>query len=318
MRDFIEHILRMPRVVLTVMVILLIGGGFAYTTLPKESFPSIDIPYFYVATSDSGVSPGDVDRLITKPVLDRLKDLDNLDHIDSTSTLGYSAVLVQFDVSADKNKAEADIRAKLDGVAADLPTDAQTTTITPISFSNFPSINVAVFGDVPERTLVQHAKDLKTELEAIPDVQSVNISGERDEIMQVTVDSSKLDAYGLTAAQLLDALARNNIIVPGGTINTGKGSFNVQVPGVITNPADVYSLPIKTDGDTVVTFGDVGSVTRTFADMRRATRMWTASRPSRSASSRSSAPTSSPCPTRCARPRTISPRPGRRGWITAS
>jgi len=93
-------------------------------------------------------------------------------------------------------------------------------------------------------------------------VQTVNISGERDEIMQVTVDSSKLDAYGLTASQLLDALAKNNIIVPGGTINTGNGSFNVQVPGVITSPADVYSLPIKTDGKTVVTFGDVGSVTR--------------------------------------------------------
>src|SRR6202012_4697806 len=66
--------------------------------------------------------------------------------------------------------------------------------------------------------------------------------------------------------QLLDALARNNIIVPGGTINTGKGSFNVQVPGVITNPADVYSLPIKSNSNTVVTFGDVGTVTRTFAD----------------------------------------------------
>ncbi|MDR3472788.1 MAG: efflux RND transporter permease subunit [Devosia sp.] len=264
MRDFIERMLRMPRAVLTIMVILLIGGGFAYVTLPKESFPAIDIPYFYVATSDTGVSPGDVDRLITKPILDKLKDLDHLDHIDSTSTLGYSAVVVQLDVNADKTKGEQDIRAKLDGIAADLPSDATTTTITAISLSN--SINVAVYGNVPERTLVQHAKDLKTALEAIPDVQSVDISGERDEIMQVTVDSSKLDAYGLTASQLLDALAKNNIIVPGGTINTGNGSFNVQVPGVITNPADVFTLPIKTDGNTVVTFGDVGKVTRTFAD----------------------------------------------------
>jgi len=194
MRDFIERMLRMPRVVLTVMVILLIAGVSAYMTLPKESFPAIDLPYYYVATSDSGVSPEDVDRLITKPIVDRLKDLDNLDHINSTSTLGYSAVMVQFDVNANKNKAESDIRAKLDGVAAALPSDANATTITPISLSNIPSINVAVYGDVPERTLVQHAKDLQTELETIPDVQSVTISGTRDEIMQVTVDSSKLDA----------------------------------------------------------------------------------------------------------------------------
>ena len=266
MRDFIEHLLRMPRAVLAIMVILLIGGVSAYMTLPKESFPAVDFPYFYVATSDTGVSPQDVDRLITKPILDRLKDLDNLDHIEATSTLGYSAVMVQFDVNANKDKAESDVRAKLDGVAADLPSDATATTITPISLSNIPSINVAVYGDVPERALVQHAKDLQTELESIPDVQSVTISGNRDEIMQVTIDASKLDAYGLTASQLLDALAKNNIVVPGGTLDTGKGAFNVQVPGVITSPQDVYSLPIKTNGNTVVTFGDVGTVTRTFAD----------------------------------------------------
>ena len=235
-------------------------------TLPKESFPAIDIPYFYVATSDTGVSPQDVERLISKPIEDKLKDVDNLDNITSTSTLGYSAIMLEFNATANKDKAESDIRAKLDGISSLLPSDATATTITPISFSNFPSINVALFGDVPEHTLVQHAKDLKTELEAIPDVQSVTISGTRDEILQVTVDAAKLDTYGLTAAQLLDALAKNNIIVPGGTIDTGHGSFNVQVPGVITSPADVFTLPLKTDGTTVVTFGDVATISRTFAD----------------------------------------------------
>ena len=266
MIDFIERVLRMPRVVLTVMVILLIAGFSAYLTLPKESFPAIDIPYFYVSTSDVGVSPQDMERLVSKPIEDRLKDVDDLLNITSTSTLGYSAITLEFDANADKDKAEADIRAKLDGVSSELPSDATEPVITPISFTNIPSINVAVYGDVPERALVQHAKDLKTELEGIADVQSVTISGMRDEIMAVTIDASKLDAYGLTASQLLDALAKNNIIVPGGTLNTGNGSFNVQVPGVITNPADVFSLPLKTDGTTVVTFGDVATISRTFAD----------------------------------------------------
>lgn len=266
MRDFIERILRMPRAVMTVMVILLIAGVSAYLTLPKESFPAIDIPYFYIATSDTGVSPQDVERLISKPIEDKLKDLDNLDNITSTSTLGYSAILLEFNATANKDKAESDIRAKMDGMSSTLPSDATTPTITPISFSNFPSINVAVYGNVPEHALVQHAKDLKTELEGIPDVQSVTISGTRDEIMQVTVDAAKLDTYGLTAAQLLDALAKNNIVVPGGTIDTGHGSFNVQVPGVITNAADVFTLPIKSDGNTVVTFGDVATISRTFTD----------------------------------------------------
>ena len=88
MIDLIERILRMPRAVMTVMVILLVAGVVAYMTLPKESFPAIDIPYFYVSSSDTGVSPQDAERLIAKPIEDRLKDLDGLENISSTSTLG--------------------------------------------------------------------------------------------------------------------------------------------------------------------------------------------------------------------------------------
>src|SRR5690606_7291269 len=74
------------------------------------------------------------------------------------------------------------------------------------------------------------------------------------------------EAYNLTAGQLLDALAKNNMVVPGGTLDTGNGSFNVEVPGLISTAQDVYTLPIKTDGDNVVTFGDVATITRTFED----------------------------------------------------
>src|SRR5690606_6432553 len=80
------------------------------------------------------------------------------------------------------------------------------------------------------------------------------------------IDLLRLEAYGLTASQLFDALARNNMVVPGGTLNTGNGSFNIEVPGLITTAEDVYSLPLKTDGNTIVTFGDVASITRTLAD----------------------------------------------------
>jgi len=128
MIDFIERMLRKPRAVMTVMVILLIAGVSSYLTLPKESFPAIDIPYFYVSSSDTGVAPQDTERLIAKPIEDRLKDLDGLENITSTSTLGHVSVFLEFNVNADKNKAEADIRAKLDGVVSDIPTDAFTSS----------------------------------------------------------------------------------------------------------------------------------------------------------------------------------------------
>lgn len=266
MMSLLERILRMPRVVLTVMVVLLGAGLSAYLTLPKESFPAIDIPYFYVSVSQTGVSPGDAEELLAKPIEDRIKDLDGLEHYSTTSTTGHASVFLEFNVNANKDKALSDIRAKLDGIVGDLPTDATTPTVTEISFTDTPSISVAVYGDVPERELVQRSKDLKKELETMPDAQSVSISGSRDEVLEVTIDLNRLETYGLTAGQLLDALQKNNMVVPGGTLDSGQGSFNVTVPGLIKNAQDIYSLPLKTDGDTVVTFGDVANINRTFED----------------------------------------------------
>jgi multidrug efflux pump len=266
MMNFLERVLRMPKVVLTIMFILLGAGVLSYVSLPKESFPAIDIPYFYISVSETGVSPGDAERLLGKPIEDRVKDIDGLVNYTTTSSTGHASVLLEFDVNANKDKALSDVRAKLDGVTSVLPTDATTPTVTTVSTASFPSLSVAVYGDVPERAMVQKAKDLKDALEKLPDVQSADISGSRDEMLAVTIDMDKLEAYNLTASQLFDALAKNNLVVPGGTLDTGKGSFNVEVPGLITTAADVYSLPIKTSGDTVVTFGDVAQITRTFMD----------------------------------------------------
>jgi multidrug efflux pump len=266
MMNFLERILRMPRVVMTIMAALLIAGAFSYTSLPKESFPAIDVPYFYISVSQTGVSPADAEKLLGKPIEDKIKDIDGLVSYTTTASQGHASVLLEFDANANKDKSLSDVRAKLDGITAMLPSDATTPTVTSVSTASFPSISVAIYGDVPERALVQKAKDLQDALEKLPDVQSADLAGSRDEILSVTIDQNRLDAYGLTSAQLFDALAKNNLVVPGGTLDTGHGSFNVEVPGLITSAEDVYTLPIKTSGDTVVTFGDVASVTRTFED----------------------------------------------------
>ncbi|MHB1103663.1 MAG: efflux RND transporter permease subunit [Devosia sp.] len=262
----LERILRMPRVVVTVMVLLLIAGFGAYVSLPKESFPAIDIPYFYVSVSQTGVAPRDAERLLAKPIEDRLQDVDDLVNLTSTSTTGHVSVFLEFDVNADKDTALSDIRAKLDGISAELPEDATEPTVNEISITGAGDIMVAVYGDVPERTLVRRAKDLRDALDDIGDVRDVGISGERDEVLEVQIDLLRLEAYNLTANQLFDALAKNNMVVAGGTLNTGQGSFNLEVPGLITTAQDVYNLPLKTDGDTVVTFGDVATINRTFED----------------------------------------------------
>jgi multidrug efflux pump len=266
MLDFIESLLRRPRAVFAVMAMLLIGGGVAYQSMPKESFPSIDIPFFYVSISQSGISPVDAVKLLGKPVEDRLDNVDGLENISTTATQGHVSVFLEFSVNTDKDQALSDIRAKLDGIINELPADADEPSVNEISFTDVPVLSVAVYGDVPERTLIRHANELKDALEALPDVQTVSVQGARDEVLEVRIDQLHLEAYDLTAGELFDALARNNMMVAGGTLDTGNGAFNLEVPGLISDAADVFSLPLKTVGGTVVTFGDVATVTRTFKD----------------------------------------------------
>ncbi len=266
MVNFIERILRMPRAVIMVMGLLMVGGFSAYVSLPKESFPAIDIPYFYVSVSQQGIAPSDAERLIAKPIEDRLIDLDGLDSITTTASQGHVSAFLEFNVNTDKDEALSDIRAKLDGIAVELPADADEPTVNEISFTDIPVLSVALYGGVSERTLIRQANLLKDALENIPGVQGVELKGNREEVLEVTVDQLRLEAYGLTAGQIFNALNINNTMVPGGTLDTGQGSFNIEVPGLVTNASDVYDMPLKTVGDTVVTFGDVGSVTRTFLD----------------------------------------------------
>lgn len=273
MMDIIEAILRRPRTVLTVMVVLLLAGISAYINLPKESQPNIDVPYLYVSVSQTGVSPTDAETLLARPLETELRDLEGLVNISSTSTTGHASVFLEFDINFDKDKAMSDVRQRVDRAKPNLPSDANDPTVHEIDISGFPTISVAVYGDVPERTLIRYAEALQDELETIGTVREVVLSGSRKEVLEVEVDLLKLESYNLTTAELFDALARNNMVVPAGALDTGQGRFNIEVPGLIATAVDVYTLPLKSVGSTVVTFGDVASVKRTFKDATEFTRV---------------------------------------------
>src|SRR5690606_2023754 len=228
MVDFIVKILRMPRVVLTIMVVMLGAGIAAYTSMPKESFPAIDVPYLYMSISQTGVSPRDAENLLAKPAEEELATLPGLNNISSTSTTGHASIFLEFDINTDKDQALADTRARVDAIKAKLPDDANDPVVAEIDLVGMPIISVALYGSAPEKELVRRAEALQDALETIPEVREATLSGARKEQLEVRIDLLRLEAYGLTAGQLFDALARNNMVVPGGTLNTGQGSFNIE------------------------------------------------------------------------------------------
>ena len=166
----------------------------------------------------------------------------------------------------DKDKALEDVRAKVDLARARFPPDALPPQIDEENVSSDPVVGVVLSGAAPERTLYKTASALQQRLEALPTVLSVDMAGARQEMLEVSVDPLRMEAYDVTAQDLASVIARNNQLIPAGDLVTRQGQFAIKIPGVIQGPADILSLPVKTNGDRVVTVGDLGTVRRTFKD----------------------------------------------------
>ena len=269
----LETILRARRVVMTLMMVLVMGGIASYIGIPKEDSPDIDVPIFYVSISQNGISPEDAARLLIKPMENKLQSLDGLKELTGTASEGHAGILLEFSVDFDKDQAIADVRDKVNQAQAELPEDANEPTISEFNMSQQPTIYIALSGAVPERTLYQHARKLKDELEGISTVLEANLSGQREEMLVVEIDQLRLESYNVTQTELINAVSLNNQLVPAGFLDNGKGRFNLKVPGLIEDAEDVYSIPIKQNGEGVVTLGDIATIKRTFKDPTTITRV---------------------------------------------
>lgn len=266
MIGMLEDILRRPKTVFVLMLALIIAGTATYISIPKEDAPDIDVPVFYVSVTQQGISPEDAERLLVRPMETELRGLDGLKELTAIASEGHAGFVLEFDVSFNKDEAMADVRDKVDLAKSKLPADADEPTIHETNFALVPTITIALSGDVPERTLYNHARRLKDQIEAIDTVRSADLTGHREELLEVLIDTQKLETYSISQQELLNTLTRNNRLVPAGFIDSGKGRFNVKVPGLVQNPQDVYSLPVKQSGEGLVTLGDLAEIRRTFKD----------------------------------------------------
>lgn len=273
MINALENVLRRPRSVFTMMLVMIAAGIIAYISIPKEANPDIDVPIFYVSISQQGISPEDAERLLVRPMESKLRGLDGLKEITAVASEGHAGIVLEFNIDFDKEDALADIRDKVDQGQAELPAEADEPSISETNFSLQPTIFVTLSGNVPERTLYQHARKLKDEIESVSTVLEANLNGHREELLEVIIDLMKLESYNISQEELISAITRNNQLVAAGFLDTGKGRFNVKVPGLIEGPRDVANLVIKQNGEGVVTLHDVAEIRRTFKDSSVYTRV---------------------------------------------
>ncbi len=254
------------RMVIAFIVLSLLAGTFAYVGLPKEGEPDIEIPALVVSLPFPGISAEDAEKLLVKPMETELADLDGLKTLRGTAVEGYANIVLEFEFGWDKTKTIADVRDAMNKAEAEFPEGADQYTIDEINFSEFPIIIVNLTGALPERTLLRVAKDLQDRLEGLDAVLEAALAGHRDEMLEVVIDPLRLEAYNVTAGELINVVVNNNQLIAAGEIETDQGAFSVKIPSSFDDRSDVYNLPVKVNGDRVVTLGDLADIRLTFED----------------------------------------------------
>ena len=181
-----EYSIRHRITIYVLTVLILLAGVSSYTSLPRESFPEIEIPLIVVYTTYLGVSPADIETLITRPIETELKAITGVKEIRSTSSEGLSSIEVEFNPEVDLDTALQKVREKVDLSKRELPTDLEEDPrVQDIDFSQIPILIVNLSGDVGLVQLKETADDIKDSLETISGVNRVQVVGGREREVHV-------------------------------------------------------------------------------------------------------------------------------------
>ncbi len=252
--------------ILVLLVLVAIMGIVSYLTIPKESFPSINVPNIFVVTIYPGVSPEDMESLVTRKLEDELSNISDIKNMTSSSAEGYSNINLEFEPSVDIEDALQKVREKVDLAKPELPEDAEEPTVQEINLSEFPIMNVNLSGEYDQLILKEIAEDLQDKIEAIPSVLGVDLTGGLEREVQVDVDLAKMKYYNIAFGDIIQAISNENVTIPGGDISVGTKKFLLRVPGQYDDTKLLEDIVIKGENRSPIYVRDVASVTFGFKE----------------------------------------------------
>ena len=217
-------------------IIICLAGILTFTGLPKENFPEVVFPQIYVATIYPGAAPGDIENLITKEIEKEVKSISGVKKIKSNSVQSFSNVIVEFETDIEIDKAKQDVKDAVDRAKQNLPTDLKDDPqVIDIDISALPIMNVNISGDYDLATLKEYAEDMQDAIEAIREIRRVDIVGALTREIQINVDMFKLGAAGVSLGDVEQAVAGENVIIPGGQIAVAGMKRSLTVNGEFTS-----------------------------------------------------------------------------------
>ena len=264
---FLGFVVDHSRATLSIMLLILFAGAGSRLSMPVEMNPNVTLPVVMIMVRHDGISPEDGARLLIRPIEKELKTLDGLEEVQATAQESVVVVTAEFEVADNIKEIVAEVREAVDRAKAEFPQDTKEPIVNELSPSPEPTIVITFSGDnVAERELYAAAKYYQRELEMLPDVLEADVSGHRDEVVDVVVDPARLEQYGLRVDELIRAVTVNNLLIPAGEMDAAQGRFGIKVPALIETAEDIRALPVRHSAEGSITLGDVASIKRTFKD----------------------------------------------------
>jgi hydrophobic/amphiphilic exporter-1 (mainly G- bacteria), HAE1 family len=265
-----------PAITWIVFIALVLFGAISYSQLGRSSNPpNTDFPIVGVFANYPGASPQDMERMVIKPVEDQMAGIDNLDQLTATAQEGTATVIVQFKLGTNLDLAAVDVQRRVDTARVYMPTDLDPPVVTKAAQSEPPLLDVAV--NSTTLTQPQIADLINNQItplvEQIPGVQSVDVYGAADREFHVQPDPTKLSGVNATLEDVFNAVAANNLNVPGGILTqpTREGTVAIyayvqhadDLLGIPLSPLTVLQYPVKS-----LKIGDVATATDSHIEMR--------------------------------------------------
>jgi len=253
--------IRRPLATVMVFLALILLGQQAYTRMRVDRFPNITFPIVFVQIDWAGASPDSIEQMIIVPAENTLSGLSGVQRIDATALQGSARITITFVDGVDINQAAIDTQRQLSTIARTLPIDASQPSVVKADPAAIPVLNVVLSGTMPLDDLYDLAANhLGQQLAAVPGVASVQVSGGFQRQIQVQADYNKLEAFGLSLAQLSTAIQRENIDAPGGNVDVDSQTFSVRARGLAAAPEDLEEYVVGTTPQGPVKIRDVAKV----------------------------------------------------------
>ena len=262
--NFSELSIRRPVLVMVMNIIIIFFGVLGYQYLGVREYPAIDPPNISVRTSYTGANAEIMESQITEPLEKAINGIAGIQSISSSSAVGNSTINVEFDLSADLERAANDVRDKVSQALRNLPADIDAPPVVskadasadPIVFVPLQSTtrNILELSDFAENVLLE-------KVQSIPGISAVQIYGLKRPSMRLWIDPAQLSAYGLTMQDVVNALERENVELPGGKIRGNSTELNVKTFGRLTTEEDFSNLILRQTSSEVIRMSDVGRAT---------------------------------------------------------